>query len=74
MFFQFFLIIGWYFLITAVIRKIFNPAAEFAMPIEETTNETKTELKIHPMKVEIKISDHSLYFKVVQTYFVLLSH
>ena len=43
MFFLFFKIIDLNFLITAVIAKIFNPAAELVMPIGYLTSKVKTD-------------------------------
>ena len=49
-FFFFFLRIDLYFLIIAVIAQIFNPTAEFAMPIGIKAKEVKA--KTHPVIAE----------------------
>ena len=55
MFFFFFLIIALYFLISTVIRQIFNSIAELLIPIGIPTKEAKAEMKTHPVIVEAKI-------------------
>ena len=47
-----------YFLIPAVITQIFHPPVKLAMPIAQSTNEAKAEIKTHPMIVESKISKY----------------
>ena len=56
----FFLIIGLYFLISAVIAQIFNPIAEVVIPIGIRTTEAKTEMEAHPVITEIIISKWSI--------------
>ena len=55
--FLFFLFIDLYFLIPAVITQMFNPIAELIIPIGFLTKEAKVEMEIHPVTVEIKISE-----------------
>ena len=45
-----------YFLIPAVTRQIFNPTAEFIIPIRIPSKEAKAEMETHPLTAEIKIS------------------
>ena len=59
-FFFFFLIIGLYFLIPAVVTQIFNPIEEFVIPIGIPTKDAKEEMESHPLNVEIKISKCSI--------------
>ena len=59
-FFFFFLNIDLYFLIPAVITKIFNPIAEFVIPTETSTKRAKAEIKTHPVIVETKASKCSI--------------
>ena len=54
--FFFFLIIGFYFLIPAVIAQSFIPAAELAIPTGTQTNETNAETETQPATVEDKTS------------------
>ena len=56
-FFLFLLIIYLYFLIPPAITQIFNPIAELVIPIGITTKEAKPEKEIHPVIVEITISE-----------------
>ena len=52
---SFFSIIDLYFLTPAVIAQIFNPIAEFVIPIGIPIKETKAEIEIHPViLVEIR--------------------
>ena len=51
----FFLIIDVYFLIPAVIAQIFNPIAEFVIPVQVPIKEAKAEIQIHPVIVEAKV-------------------
>ena len=53
-FFTFFLILDLSFLIPAVITQIFNPTAEFVIPIGIPIKEAKAEMKTHPLISEIK--------------------
>ena len=55
--FLFFLFIDLYFLIPVVITQMFNPIAELIIPIGFPTKEAKVEMEIHPVTVEIKISE-----------------
>ena len=61
-FFLFFLIIGLYFLITAVIEQIFKPTAKLAVPRGKPTNEAKAEIERHPLTVETKLSNQIIMF------------
>ena len=54
--FFFFLIIGFYFLIPAVIAQIFIPAAELAIPTGTQTNEANAETETQQATVEDKTS------------------
>ena len=54
--FFFFLIIGFYYLIPAVIAQIFIPAAELAIPTGTQTNEANAETETQPATVEDKTS------------------
>ena len=56
-FFFFFLFIDLYFLITAVIAKMFNP---IEIPIEILTKKPKPEMETHPLIVEPKIRKCSI--------------
>ena len=56
-FFFFFLFIDLYFLITAVIAKMFNP---IGIPIEILTKKPKPEMETHPLIVEPKIRKCSI--------------
>ena len=60
LFFFIFLILDWYFLITAVIAQIFVPIAELAIPTEILTKEAKAEMKKHPVTIQAKISKWSV--------------
>ena len=53
MFFLFFLFIYLCILIPAVTTQISNPMAEFVIPIDISTKETKAEIETHPI-TEIK--------------------
>ena len=68
----FFFIIDLYFLTFAVIAQIFNPIAEFVIPIGIPRKEVKTEIKIHPVVVKAKIRKCSVLFRVVQTFLCFL--
>ena len=59
-FFFFFLIIGLYFLITAVIAQIYNPIAELVIPIGIWSKESKAETEIYPVTTEAKTSKCSI--------------
>ena len=58
--FFFFLIIDLYFLIPAVIAKIFNDIAELEILIGTSTKETKAEMETHQVTVEAKIRKCSI--------------
>ena len=49
MFFLFFLFIYLCILIPAVTTQISNPMAEFVIPIDISTKETKAEIETHPI-------------------------
>ena len=55
-----FIIIDLYFIIPAVITQIFNPIAELIIPIGIPTKESKAEMEMHPVTVQIKISKCSI--------------
>ena len=55
-----FLIIDWYFWIPAVIAQIFNPIAEFVIPIGIPSKEAKAKIKIQPVILETKIRKCSI--------------
>ena len=59
MFLFFFLIINLYFLIPAVIAKIFSPTTELVTPKGTPTKEAKAEIETQPVKVEAKLSNCS---------------
>ena len=59
-FFFFFLISDLYLLIPAVITQSFNPIAELVIPIGILTKEAKAEMEMHPVIVEIKMSQWSI--------------
>ena len=67
-FFPFFLIIDLYFLIPAVIAKVFNPTAEIVIPTGIPTKEAKAEVETHPVNVKAKISRCFISFKVARTF------
>ena len=73
-FFVFFLIIDLYFLVCAAIKLIVDPIAELIIPTGIATKEAKAEMETHPLIVENKISKYSIYFKILQTSFMLLTH
>ena len=52
MLFFLFLIIDLYFLILAVVTQIFNPTAEFTIPVGIPTIEAKAEIETYPVIVE----------------------
>ena len=58
--FFFFLIIGFYFLIAAVITQIFNPTAELVITIGIPTKEGKAEMETHPVTAEPKVRKCSI--------------
>ena len=60
MFLLLFLIIDLYFLIPAVIAKVFNLRAELAMHIGIPTKEEKAEIETHSLTAETKISKCSI--------------
>ena len=55
-----FITIDLYFIIPAVITQIFNPIAELIIPIGIPTKESKAEMEMHPVTVQIKISKCSI--------------
>ena len=54
------LIIDLYFLIPAVITQIFSPIVELAINIGIPTKDAKTEMEMHPVIIEIAISEWSI--------------
>ena len=56
----YFLIMGFYFLIAAVIAQIFSPIAELVIPNGITTKEAKAEMETHPVIAEPKIGKFSI--------------
>ena len=59
-FFLFFLIIGLYFLIPAVIEQISKPITDFIILIGIARKEATAEIEIHPGTVEAKIRKCSI--------------
>ena len=59
-FFFFFVITDLYLFIPAVIEQIFNPTAEFVIPIGIPIKEAKAEMKTHPIIVDAKIRKCSI--------------
>ena len=55
-----FLIIDLYFLIPAAVAQIFNPIAEFAIPIRIPSKEAKAEIDMHAVTEEAKIRKCSI--------------
>ena len=55
-----FFLIDLYFSIPAVIAQIYKPITELVIPILIPTKETKTEMEIHSVIVEITISKWSI--------------
>ena len=49
-----------YFLIPAVITRIFNTIVEFAIPIGIPTNEAKAKMETHQVIIENAISEWSI--------------
>ena len=60
LFLNYLLITDLYFLIPATIKKIFNPIAELIIPIGIPTKETKAEMGMHPVTVELGVSKCSI--------------
>ena len=60
MLFFFLLIIDLYFLIPAAVAQIFNPIAEFAIPIRIPSKEAKAEIDMHAVTEEAKIRKCSI--------------
>ena len=60
MYFFVFLIIDLYFLIPAAVAQIFNPIAEFAIPIRIPSKEAKAEIDMHAVTEEAKIRKCSI--------------
>ena len=54
------LIIDLYFLIPAVVAQIFYPTAEQVMLTRISTKKGKTEMEIHPVTAETKVSKYSI--------------
>ena len=73
-FFLFFLFIDLYFLISTVITQVFNPIADFIIPIAIPTKEAKAKMETHPVIVETAIIECSIYFKNSAKFFMLLTH
>ena len=48
-------------MIAAAIAQIFNPIAEFVIPLGIPDNEAKAEKQTHPLTVEIKINKCEIY-------------
>ena len=53
--FFFYLIIDLYLVIRAIIVQIFNPIAEFIIPIELSIKEAKPEMEIHTVTANTKL-------------------
>ena len=60
LFLNYLLITDLYFLIPAIITKVFNPIAELIIPIRIPTKETKAEMAMHPVTVELGVSKCSI--------------
>ena len=54
------LIIDLYFLIPAAVAQIFNPIAEFAIPIRIPSKEAKAEIDMHAVTEEAKMRKCSI--------------
>ena len=54
-FFFFFLIIGLYFLVPAVIAQVFNSVKELVIPTGIPIKEAKAEIEMHPAIIEAKM-------------------
>ena len=59
-FFLFFLSIDLVFSVTGVIAQIYDPIAEFVIPIVTPANEEKIEIETQSVVIEIKISKCSM--------------
>ena len=70
----FFLIIDLYFLIAAVMTQIVNLIKELVNLIGIPTYKAKAEIETDPVIVEIAISEWSIKFKTLKTFFMLLTH
>ena len=55
-----FLIMDLYFLIPAVIAKVFNPIAELVIPIGNPTKEAKPDIETHSVIAKAKIRNYSI--------------
>ena len=58
----------------AVIAEIFNRIAEILITIGIPSKVAKAEIQTHPVIAEAKIRNYSIYFKIVKTFFVLLTY
>ena len=71
MFFLFFLMIGLYFRIPAMIAQIFNPTIELAIPTGTPANEANAEIEKQPLTAETKTNISSKkQFLVSSTFLV----
>ena len=71
MFFLFFLMIGLYFRIPAMIAQIFNPTTELAIPTGTPANEGNAEIEKQPLTAETKTNISSKkQFLVSSTFLV----
>ena len=52
----------------------FNPIVELVIFIRIASKEAKAEMELHPVPAEAYISKCSIWFKVVQIFFMLLTH
>ena len=66
----FFLIIGLYFLITALIALILNPTTKPVIPIGIPTKRAKAKIEIHPVKLKYR----SIQYNLNTNLFMLLAH
>ena len=49
-----------FYLIPAAITQVFYPIADLVIPIETPSKEAKSEMQLHPVIVEITISEWSI--------------
>ena len=73
MLFLLFLIIDLYFSILAVVAQIFNPIAEFVIPVGTPSKKSKSRNRNISVIVKTKITMCTTWFRVVQPSFVLLT-
>lgn len=69
-----FLITDLYFLINADIVLAFNVIAELVIPTGKLINKAKAAIETHPMIAQTNLSNCSMCFKFIQTFFMFLTH